>query len=160
LIATRTPSFVAELMLQAQKLKKEMGDKPAPGLVARQWLNTTGELRLEQFKGKVVLLDFWGQWCAPCVKNLPAAEELHVKYKDKGLVVIGVHSADRNENLDEFLKQQKLSFPVMVDQGKTAERYIIETWPTYFLIDKAGKVSWGFGNNLPSVAQIEQLLKE
>ena len=60
LIAQRMPMYIAALMLQAQKLKKEMGDKPAPALAARQWLNTKGELGLDQFKGKVVLLDFWG----------------------------------------------------------------------------------------------------
>jgi thiol-disulfide isomerase/thioredoxin len=160
LIANRMPSFVAALILQAQKLKKEMGDKPAPALAAKQWLNTAGELGLDQFKGKVVLLDFWGQWCAPCVKNLPSVEELHVKYKDKGLVVIGVHSADQSEKLEDFLKEKKVTFPVMIDQGTTAKRYVIQAWPTYFLIDKAGKVSWGFANDLPSNTQIEELLRK
>jgi thiol-disulfide isomerase/thioredoxin len=159
LIVERMPMYIAALMLQAQKLKKEMGDKPAPALAARQWLNTTGELGLDQCKGKVVLLDFWGQWCAPCVKKLPSAEELHVKYKDKGLVVIGVHSADQSERIEDFLMEQKITFPVMIDQGTTAKRYVIDAWPTYFLINKVGKVSWGFANDLPSIAQIEELLR-
>lgn len=160
LVATRVPTFIAEFVLQRQKLKREMGGKPAPALAAKQWLNTAGELRLDQLKGKVVLLDFWGQWCTPCVKKLPRAEELHAKYKDKGLVIIGVHSADQSEKLEDFLKEKRISFPVMIDQGATAKRYVIEAWPTYFLIDKAGKVSWGFANHLPSIAQIEELLRE
>lgn len=160
LIATRTPGFVAELILQAQKLKQELGDKPAPALAASRWLNTTGELRLDQFRGKVVLLDFWGQWCTPCVKSLPNAEELHAKYRDKGLVVIGVHSADQSDRLDDFLKEQNISFPVMIDEGTTATRYVIDSWPTYFLIDKRGKVSCGFAKNPPSATEIERLLRE
>jgi peroxiredoxin len=160
LIAMRKPRWLAALILQGRKLKKEMGEKPAPALAAKQWLNTTGELSLDQYKGKVVLLDFWGQWCAPCVKNLLSVEQLHVKYKDKGLVVIGVHSADQSEKLEDFLKEKKVTFPVMIDQGATAKRYVIQTWPTYFLIDKAGKVSWGFANELPSNTQIEELLRK
>jgi hypothetical protein len=69
-----------------------------------------------------------------------------------------VHSADQSEKLEDFLKKKKITFPVMIDQGTTATRYVIESWPTYFLIDKAGKVSWGFANDLPSIAQIEELL--
>jgi len=160
LIANRMPMIFAEVMLQARKLKKEMGEKPAPALAAKQWLNTAGELNLHQFKGKVVLLDFWGQWCGPCVEKLPSTEELHVKYKDKGLVVIGVHSSDQSEKLEDFLKKKKITFPVMIDQGATATRYVIETWPTYFLIDKSGKVSWGFSHDSPSITRIEELLKE
>ena len=158
LIAARMPTYVAAAMLQAQKLRNEMGEKPAPALEARQWMNTTGELGLDQFQGKVVLLDFWGQWCAPCVKKLPSAEALHVKYQDQGLVVIGVHSADQSEKLEDFLKENKITFPVMIDQGTTARRYVIDAWPTYFLIDKAGKVAWGFAGDLPSIALIEELL--
>ena len=149
LIAMRTPKLVRRGHPARTEVEEGNGNKPAPALAAKQWLNTTGELGLDQFKGKVVLLDFWGQWCAPCVKNLPSVQELHVKYKDKGLVVIGVHSADRSDKLDDFLKEKKITFPVMVDQGTTAKRYVIDTWPTYFLIDKAGKVSWGFANDPP-----------
>ena len=105
-----------------------------------------------------MLLDFWGQWCGPCVEKLPRVEELHAKFKDRGLVVIGVHTTRQSDKLDEFLKARKVSFPVAIDRGETATRYGVESWPTYLLIDRAGKVVWGFSNEPPTVDRIEQLL--
>jgi hypothetical protein len=61
--------------------------------------------------------------------------------------------------LPKFVKEKKITFPVMIDQGETAKRYLIDSWPTYFLIDRTGKVSWGFAPDYPSVGQIEELLK-
>lgn len=101
-----------------------------------------------------------GDWCWLTSGPLPGAEELHVKYKDQGLVVIGVHYADQSDKLDDFLKAKKITFPVMIDQGTTAKRYVIDTWPTYFLIDKAGRVSWGFAQDFPSETRIEELLRK
>jgi thiol-disulfide isomerase/thioredoxin len=160
LVATRTliPEALAEL--QVRKVKRELFEKPAPALDARQWLNTAQDLSLDRLKGKVVLLDFWGQWCIPCVKKLPHSEAMHIKFKDRGLLVIGVHSADQSEKLEEFLKTKRVSFPVMIDRGETAKRYVISAWPTYFLIDKTGKVVWGFADEPPTAKQIEELLRK
>jgi thiol-disulfide isomerase/thioredoxin len=160
LVATRILIPAAQAELQVRKLKRELFERPAPALDGSQWLNITQDISLEQLKGKVVLLDFWGQWCAPCVKKLPLSEELHTKFKERGLVVIGVHSADQSEKLKEFLKVKKVSFPVMIDRGETAKRYVIDTWPTYFLIDKTGKVVWGFAGEPPTTTKIEELLSK
>jgi peroxiredoxin len=83
------------------------------------------------------------------VAALPHTEELHQKFKDRGLVVIGVHSVRDSDQLAEFLKAKKVTFPVMIDRGETAERYAVDAWPRYFLIDRAGTVRWSHieGNN-------------
>jgi thiol-disulfide isomerase/thioredoxin len=159
LIAERTLPGDAARMLAAKKIRQEIGTKPAPALAAKEWFNAPGGLELDKLRGKVVLLDFWGTWCGPCVAKLPRTEELHQKYKDRGVVVIGVHSAHGRENLADFLKEKKVSFPVVVDQGDTAERYAIEAWPTYFLIGKDGKVVLGYSHEPPKESQIEELLR-
>jgi thiol-disulfide isomerase/thioredoxin len=139
----------------------ELVGRTAPALDAGACFNAPpGGLALEGLKGKVVLLDFWGKWCGPCVQKLPGVEEFYQKYKDRGLVVVGVHSADRSDMLDEFLREKKVSFQVVIDRGETAARYRVDTWPTYFLIDKAGRVAWGFEHDAPSASRIEALLKE
>ena len=105
-----------------------------------------------------MLLDFWGTWCGPCVKKLPHTEELYQKYKDRGLIVIGVHSKQGADKVESFLRENNIHFPIAVDTGETADRYAIEAWPTYFLIDKKGEVIWGFENDAPSEKQIETAL--
>lgn len=154
----RIPPYNAVNDIAWEKMKVEFGTKPPPALDGKTWFNTPAPLSLDGLKGKVVLLDFWGQWCLPCVKNLPKVGELHTKYKDRGLVVIGVHSQDQSEKLDEFLTEKKVPFPVLIDSGKTAAQYPIGGWPTYFLLDKAGNVVYGPSNDPPSEAEVEKQL--
>jgi thiol-disulfide isomerase/thioredoxin len=157
LVARRTTIDAAEAQLAVRKMRRKIETEPPP-LDSKTWLNTSEELSLEKLKGKVVLLDFWGQWCVPCVKKLPRSQDLYTTFKSQGLVVIGVHSADRSENVDQFLKSKTVSFPVMIDRGETAKRYLVDVWPTYFLIDKKGKVVSGFVHDPPDACEIERLL--
>jgi thiol-disulfide isomerase/thioredoxin len=136
----------------------KMGTKPTPALDASRWLNSSEPLTLDGLKGKTVLLDFWGQWSGPCVKQLPICEQLHTKFKDRGLVVIGVHSAHRPDKLDALLKEKKVTFPVMIDRGESADGFQVNVWPSYVLIDKTGKIAWGFSQEPPSAAVIEDFL--
>ncbi|MEW4569461.1 TlpA disulfide reductase family protein [Tautonia sp. JC769] len=160
LVAERAISDYVDRALIAKKLRREMGDGPAPDLAVGDWFNTPSALSLVELRGKVVLIDFWGTWCSPCVEKMPRTEALHQEFKDRGLVVIGVHSEHNAEGVEEFLKAKEFTFAVGVDTGETAQRYAIEAWPTYFLIDKSGKVAWGFEHDLPSYQQVEELLRQ
>jgi thiol-disulfide isomerase/thioredoxin len=157
-VATHGPLSDVQRAASAALFLAKMAAAPTPALQASRWLNTATPLALDGLKGKTVLLDFWGQWCNPCVKNLPHCEELYAKFKDRGLVVIGVHTPNDSDKLDAFLKEKNVTFPVMVDQGETADRFQVNSWPTYVLIDKAGKIAWGFTHEPPSVAQVEELI--
>jgi thiol-disulfide isomerase/thioredoxin len=159
LVAERATVERVEHALRVDKIKKGLTKELAPALDVQKWFNASMDLKLEQFRGKVVLLDFWGTWCAPCVAKLPRTEELHQKYKDRGLVVIGVHSSNGGEKLAEFLKEKKVTFPVAHDTGETADRYGVESFPAYFLIDKNGKVVWAYSHSAPDEKQIVDLLK-
>jgi thiol-disulfide isomerase/thioredoxin len=159
LVASRGTFESAEQELHAKKLRDEFGTKSAPALAAKKWFNVQTPPAIEELRGKVVLLDFWATWCSPCVEKMPQVEALHQKFGKRGLVVIGVHSAGRSDKAGPFVKDKGITFPVLIDSGETARRYAVEAAPVYFLIDKSGKLVWGFSHNPPGDAQIEELLK-
>jgi thiol-disulfide isomerase/thioredoxin len=157
--ARRYPADVAEAEIAVMKTREALVNHPAPPLGVERWLNSSGIRSLEELRGKVVLLDFWGVWCQPCVKRLPDVERLGKKYQDRGLAVIAVHSKQDAVKVGEFLAKKPLAVPVAVDTGETAKRYGVQSWPTYVLIDRAGNVVAAPSNLPPSEVKIEELLR-
>lgn len=117
-------------------------------------------ISLSGLRGKIVLLDFWGVWCGPCRKKLPQTQKIYDQFKEQGLVVIGVHSAFQTEKTASFLAENNYTFPTGIDTGDTANNYAVTGWPTYYLIDKKGRLAWGPEHKVPSEEQIESLLKD
>lgn len=121
---------------------------PAPPLQVTGW--TDGKSRsLSDYHGRVVVLDFWGIWCGPCVRKLPALEELHRKYEAKGVVFLGVHSPGEDlAQVRKFLGLKGVTFPSGVDEGglnthgTTVQRYGVAGLPTVVVVDRAGVISY------------------
>ena len=112
---------------------------------------------LAQLQGKVVLLDFWATWCSPCIEKLPYVAELHERYRDQGLIVIALHSADMADALDDFVGRHDYVFPIALDTGETARRYGVEGIPYYILIGRDNRIA--LVNDLPTEEQIKALLE-
>lgn len=121
---------------------------------------------LSDYKGKVVLVEFWATWCPPCRMTIPEVEKLREKFKGKDLVVLGI-SIDQGENVREqvkdFVREFKLTFPVLLGNKKIADLYGVRTIPTLFLLDKNHKVArvyMGYSPDLEEVLEkeIEALL--
>jgi peroxiredoxin len=116
---------------------------PAPDF-ALETLN--GEtLRLADYEGQVVLVNFWASWCPPCKEEMPALEAYYQAYKDEGLMVLGVNVKDSEESLEAFLEEYDVSFPVILDHdAKVAGKYNITGLPTSFFVDREGQIigSW------------------
>lgn len=127
--------------------------KPAPGFKLPSSSGST--VSLADFKGKYVLLDFWGHWCGPCIKAMPGLRAIHEKYK-QNLTIIGVaaeHDDDRQVWLNTIQKHQAKWVHVSEfegDKGKVNTTYNIYQFPTYFLLDKKGTVL-GKANDLAGV---------
>jgi thiol-disulfide isomerase/thioredoxin len=170
---------------QLEKLKVQGKDvdlfgfrdsRVAPELIAGgQWFNLpAGEagsqpLTLASLTGKVVLLDFWTYTCINCIRTLPYVESWHEKYKDKGLVIIGVHSPEFEfeksaDNVKKAIKDFGLTYPIMQDNDfATWRAYNNRYWPAKYFIDKDGKIRsshFGEGEYDESERLIQELLAE
>jgi thiol-disulfide isomerase/thioredoxin len=110
----------------------------APALTTK---TTDGKaIALTDLKDKVVLLNFWATWCGPCRQEMPAIAALQKKYKDRGLVVLGVASDDTPEPVQEYLKTNPQPFTNIYTTDMIRKDYAIQSLPTTVLIDKSGKI--------------------
>ncbi|MEY4371120.1 MAG: hypothetical protein RIQ48_840 [Pseudomonadota bacterium] len=131
------------------------------------WLNSK-PLTMQSLKGKVVLVDFWTYSCINCVRTFPYIKRWHEEYKDKGLVIIGVHSPEfefeKNiNNIKKALLREKLTYAIAVDnQLETFEAFKNSYWPAHYLINKDGKVVYthfGEGHYAETENNIRYLLQ-
>jgi thiol-disulfide isomerase/thioredoxin len=134
----------------------------------RTWLNST-PLTQQQLRGKVVLVDFWTFDCINCIRTLPYVKSWHEKYKDQGLVVVGVHTPEypferKTENVAAAIKRFGITYPVAQDnQYGTWRAYNNQYWPAAYLIDKQGRIVYthfGEGNYDVTEAKIRELLAQ
>jgi thiol-disulfide isomerase/thioredoxin len=131
----------------------KIGDA-APKLQAAKWVQ--GEPVKAFENDKVYLVEFWATWCGPCRVSIPHLNEIHNRFKDKGLVVIGQDCWENDESkVEPFIKSmgEKMTYRVALDtkQDKKDRGRMAETWmkaagrtgiPSAFLVDKQGKIAW------------------
>jgi len=111
---------------------------PPSGTLAPEFSATTvdGEtVELSAYEGRVVLLDFWATWCGPCVRSLPELERLHRRYREDGLVVLGINQEpNRVEHVRSFLRTHDIPFPSVRDDRDIAWKYGDHLFPTTVLV--------------------------
>lgn len=160
LVGRRLEDWVAVYVIARRELRKKLPGSPAPKLTGT-WLNTGGEeLNWDDLKGNAVLLVFFNLSFQPSfTERLPEMKALDEFY-DKGLVIVGVHSRSVAEEGEQLVEKAglKLKFPVLVDECETESRYGVEDMPSYFLIDRDGKIVWANLSSPPPRAEIEKLL--
>jgi len=129
----------AEDPVAALSLIRPKPAKEAPDFEART--PDDRPIRLADYRGKVIFLNFWATWCEPCREEMPGMERLHRRYKDRGLVVLAVSLDSQGARVvNPFLKKLGLTFPVALDPKMTVrERYGVWAVPSTFIIDRAGR---------------------
>ncbi|HSE93011.1 MAG TPA: redoxin domain-containing protein [Methylomirabilota bacterium] len=101
------------------------------------------DVRLEAFRGSVVLLNFWASWCVPCREEMPALERLQRAYSDRGLVVVTVNFKETATKARAFIQEVQATGPVLLDpQGAAAGRLRVIGLPATFLLDRGARVIW------------------
>ena len=101
----------------------------------------SNEVRLSEFRGKVVLINFWATWCPPCRAEMPDIESLYQEYKDKGLVIIGIDIGEPEATVRQFVQRGGYSWTFVLDStGTVAANYNIRAIPTSFFIDREGVI--------------------
>jgi cytochrome c biogenesis protein CcmG, thiol:disulfide interchange protein DsbE len=126
----------------------------------------TDPLDLARFRGKIVLVDFWASWCEPCRHSFPWLNAMQTKYRDRGLVVIGVNVDRERADADRFLRDVPAVFQIVYDPtGALASRYDLPGMPVSYVIGRNGDVvahHIGFrrGQGDDREAELQQLLEE
>ena len=155
-------------MIPSQTLVKEVRAPAAPEISGGEWINSE-PLTLQSLRGRVVLIEFWTFACYNCQNTLPAIKEWDARYRDKGLIVIGVHTPelDIERNLDSLKREiagRGIKYAVVTDNNyATWNAYKVEAWPTLFVLDKQGRVRWthvGEGAYTETEEVIKKLLAE
>lgn len=126
---------------EALKVTRLVEPIPAPAFTVPSLNGTPASL--SDYKGKVILLNFWATWCFPCRQEMPHMETLWKRYKDKGFVVIGVSNDDKSKTkrVETFVKKVNLSFPILFDTESTvSDLYDVSGIPVSYLIDRDGNV--------------------
>jgi len=99
-------------------------------------------VKLSDYKGKVVLLEFWATWCPPCRATVPGLEKLHNNYKDKGLVVLAVSMDEGGwDEVKSFIADHRITYAVLKGTDDVAAQYQVRSIPLILILNKEGKVS-------------------
>ena len=123
-------------------------------------------IRLGDYRGQVVLLNFWASWCAPCRQEMPLLNELHHRYAPLGFSVIGVNVEQDNTAARRWLEKTPVDFPILFDtDNKVSRRYDIRAMPTTALIDRDGNVRHLHHGYVPGLEatyqqQVRELIRE
>lgn len=115
------------------------------------------KVRLDQFRGNAVLLDFWATYCKPCMNALPELEALHQRLGSKGLRVVGISVDEREELVRKAVTRNSVSYPILRGTSEVWNAYGVNALPTLLLIDRDGKIIRRFGGEADQALMIRTI---
>ena len=141
-----------------------MEGQPAPDFALK---SSTGEnLRLSEYRGDVVMINFWATWCGPCRQEMPLLDQLYARYQRVGFNLLGVNIDDDSRRAMQMIDELGVSFPILFDARKeVSELYAVEAMPVTVLVDREGTVRYVHHGYKPGyenayLDQIRSLLRE
>jgi thiol-disulfide isomerase/thioredoxin len=121
---------------------------------------------LDQYKGQVVMINFWASWCGPCRQEMPILEKLHTKYKPMGFTMLGVNVEPDSSLAANWLKTTPVTFPILFDtKSEVSKLYSVAGMPSTVIVDRKGNLRWlhrGYkpGDENEYLNQIRALVRE
>ncbi len=123
---------------------------PAPAPAFTLQSRDGRQVSLAQFRGNVVMLNFWASWCGPCRQEMPLLESIYQKYKDLGFTLIGVNVEPDPKKANAWLEATPVTYPILYDTGsKVSQLYQVQAMPTTVIIDRKGMVRFVHRGYLP-----------
>ena len=128
--------------------------------------NSGTNIKLSEFRGEVVLINFWASWCGPCRQEMPVLDELHRQYKALGFTVLGVNVEEDSSAARKLLEEVQISFPVLFDNNSVvSKQYDVIAMPSTVLVDRNGNMRYihkGYKPGLEDqyLQQIRELIRE
>lgn len=137
---------------------------PAPDFTLK---SRSGEnLKLSEFRGDVVMINFWASWCGPCRQEMPLLEDMHKKYGDLGFTLLGVNVEEDSAAANKMLREIPVTFPVLYDTKNVVSKlYNVVAMPSTVLVDRDGNMRYLHRGYLPGyeqeyIKQIKELMRE
>ena len=117
-------------------------------------LDAGDSVRLSDYRGRVVIMEFWATWCGPCRFSTPALEVIYKKYRERGVSVLLINQREAPDRIRKWA-EQRFTAPILLDDGQVASRYGVQGIPRLFIVDQTGHFAWahegysgGFERNL------------
>ena len=156
--------LVFSVFAAASLASSGMEGQMAPDFVLK---SSSGEnLRLSEYRGDVVMINFWATWCGPCRQEMPLLDELYARYQRVGFNLLGVNIDDDSQRAMRMVDELGIRFPVLFDEHKeVSELYNVEAMPATILVDREGNVRYVHHGYKPGyedryLDQIRSLLRE
>ena len=157
-------SVTAIILIAATTVTAGIEQSAAPDFTLK---SIEGEnLKLSEYRGEVVLINFWASWCGPCLQEMPVLSELHDKYKALGFTALGVNVEEDSAKARKLLKELPVSFPVLLDnESVVSKQYNVVAMPSTVLVDRNGNMRYlhkGYKPGLEDVylQQVRDLISE
>ena len=133
--------FILLSSLNGTALAASEMNTPAPDFTLKSMAGKN--IKLSEYAGSVVLLNFWASWCGPCRLEMPLLNALHKKYESLGFVVLGVNVEEQSDKARSYLSDIPVDFPILFDDKNTASKlYDVIAMPTTVMIDRSGNMRY------------------
>jgi len=138
-LKTILPGIILAIFAASSLASSTLEGQSAPDFVLKS--STGNNLRLSEYRGDVVMINFWATWCGPCRQEMPLLDDLYGRYERVGFTLLGVNIDDDSRRAMKMIEELGVTFPVLFDESKDVSKlYAVEAMPVTILVDREGTV--------------------